>query len=330
LFLPTCSRYAAAFQFDCKGWNSRRHPTPDYKLPTENCQLSPSLELWRASPTPTAVFFIILKPEINQRIFMMTIIVPTDLSQVADNAARYAAQMIKGQYDVNFILYHVYENDADRGTATILLEKLKEELQGKTYIKVDIIMEEGRDLIDLLEKQARHTDAQLIVMGITGKSKLEQVFLGSNTLKIVERNVCPVLIIPPTAQYFEVKNVCLLSDFKDVQGSIPHMPIKTVLDLFRPALHIVNVNSEHYVSLTEEFLAERNRVTDMFQGYKPEFYFIGTYDLLDTVQTFVADKNIDMLITIPRNHSFFGSLFKTSNTKRLVFESMIPILAAHE
>jgi len=261
---------------------------------------------------------------------MTTIIVPTDLSQVADNAARYAAQMVKGNYDVNLILYHVYENEAEKQSATVLLEKLKEELQSKHFAKVETRMDEGGDLIDCLEKLARHADAQLIVMGITGKSKLEQVFLGSNTLKMVERNVCPVLIVPPTAQFFEIKNVCLLSDFKDVQGSVPDAPIKNVLNLFRPSLHIVNVNSEHYVSLTQEFMAERSRMLEMFQGYKPEFYFIGTFDLLDTVQTFVADKNIDMLITIPRNHSFFGSLFKTSNTKRLVYESTIPILAAHE
>ena len=264
---------------------------------------------------------------------MTTIIVPTDLSQVADNAARYAAQMIKGQYDVNFILYHVYEKDEDRETANILLDRLKDELQSRHMTKVETRMEEGGDFIDNLEKQARHSDAHLIVMGITGKtgkSKLEQVFMGSNTLKMIERNVCPVLVVPSTAQYFEVKNVCLLSDFKDVQKSVPDVPVKNVLNLFRPALHIVNVNSEHYVSLTSEYMAERSRLLEMFQGYKPEFYFIGTYDLVETVQTFVADKNIDMLITVPRNHSFFGSLFKTSNTKKLVYESTIPILAAHE
>jgi len=139
---------------------------------------------------------------------MTTIIVPTDLSQVADNAARYAAQMVKGNYDVNLILYHVYENEAEKQSATVLLEKLKEELQSKHFAKVETRMDEGGDLIDCLEKLARHADAQLIVMGITGKSKLEQVFLGSNTLKMVERNVCPVLIVPPTAQFFEIKNVC--------------------------------------------------------------------------------------------------------------------------
>lgn len=264
---------------------------------------------------------------------MTTIIVPTDLSQVADNAARYAAQMVKGVYDVNFILYHVYENDEDKETANILLERLKDELQTRHSIKVETRMEEGGDFIDSLEKQARHLDAQAIVMGITGKtgkSKIEQALMGSNTLKMIERNVCPVLVVPSTAQYFAIKNVCLLSDFKDVQNSMPDVPIKNVLNLFKPALHIVNVNSDHYVSLTPDYMAERSRLLEMFQEYKPEFYFIGTFDLVDTVQTFVADKNIDLLITVPRNHSFFGNLFKTSKTKQLVYESTIPILAAHE
>lgn len=261
---------------------------------------------------------------------MMTIIVPTDFSQVANNAARYATQMISGQYDTKLVLFHVYDKPSEAEEANNLLQKLREELQTNTIANVETRAEEGGDIIDHLERMGRHLGADLIVMGITGKSRLEKVFLGSNTLKMVERNICPVLIIPPSAQFSTVKNACLLSDFKDVKSSIPVVPILNVLNIFRPALHIINVNSEHYVSLTEEFLAERSRLLEMFQSLNPEFYFIGTYDLHETVQQFVLDKKIDMLITIPRNHSFFGSMFKTSNTKKLVYESAIPILAAHE
>jgi len=260
----------------------------------------------------------------------MTIIVPTDFSNVANNAARYAAQMIKGQYDATLMLYHVYEKSSEEKEATSLLEKLAADLQESFLIKVQCRSEESGDLIDSLERLARHMDAKLIVMGITGKSRLEKAFLGSNTLKMVERNICPVLIIPPSAQFTQVKNAVLLSDFKDVALSIPLIPIKNVLELFRPALHILNVNSEHYVSLSSEFLSERSKLMEMFSEMNPQFYFVGTYDLHETTQQFVADKKIDLLITIPRNHSFFGSMFKTSNTKRLVYESAIPILAAHE
>ena len=267
---------------------------------------------------------------IKQNFFIMTIIVPTDFSHVADNAAQYAAKMVTGHYDAHLVLFHVYHKASEADEANKHLEKLKTELRQLGISKIESRIEESSDIIESLERLARHLDAQLIVMGITGKSRLEKVFMGSNTLKIVERNVCPVLIVPPSAQYSEIKNVCLLSDFVNVMGTIPEVPIKNALEIFRPALHIMNVNSTHYVSLTEEFLAERNRMLEMFNKFNPEFYFIGTYDLHETAQQFVLDKKIDMLITIPRNHSFFGSMFKTSNTKRLVYETAIPILAAHE
>lgn len=260
----------------------------------------------------------------------MTIIIPTDFSQVADNAARYAAHMVKGQPGVNLVLLHVYDKPDEKDEAEFLISRLKDELVGHHGVTIENRLEKGGNIIDTIERTVRHTDAQLVVMGFAGKARVEMTSIGSNTLKMVERNICPILVIPPTSHYFKINNVCLLSDFKDVGQSIPDVPIKNVLRLLKPALHIINVNSDHYVSLTPEFLAERSRVLEMFQEFKPEFYFIGTYDLHETAQTFVHDKNIDMLITIPRNHSFFGNLFKTSKTKKLILESNIPILAAHE
>jgi hypothetical protein len=138
------------------------------------------------------------------------------------------------------------------------------------------------------------------------------------------------MIIPPSAYFGSIKNVALTSDFKDVNITIPTAPIKAVLDLFRPNLHIVNVDSEHYVSLTEEYLAQRAKLAEMFKDYRPEFYFIGTFDFHDTINQFVTDKQIDMVITIPRSRSFIENLFKSSNTKKLVFESSVPVLAAHQ
>jgi nucleotide-binding universal stress UspA family protein len=261
---------------------------------------------------------------------MTTVIVPTDFSAVANNAAVFSAKMLTGQYDAQMILFHVYEKAADKAEAERQLDQLKTELQSLGIVKIECKAQEGGDFIDQLERLSRHLNAALVVMGITGKSKLVQVFLGSNTLKMVERNVCPVLIIPPTAQFSQVKNAALLSDFKQVESTIPVVPIRNVLSLLRPSLHIINVDSNHYVSLTEEVLTQRSSMQEMFRDFNPEFYFIGTFDLHETVQQFTADKGIDMLITIPKNHSFFGSLFRSSNTKKLVYESTIPILAAHE
>jgi nucleotide-binding universal stress UspA family protein len=260
----------------------------------------------------------------------MTVIVPTDFSATANNAAFYAAKMLTGNYDTNMVLFHVYSDPDEKDEVIEYLHQLKDEILSVGIVKIDVRWQESGDFIDSLGSLVRHLDARLVVMGISGKNKLEQVIFGSNTLKMVERNICPVLIVPPSARFTEVKNVALTYDYKDEQTSLPLEPIKNILRLCRPTLHIVNVNSEHYVSLTEEYLEKRGRLLELFKEFNPEFYFIGTFDVEDTILTFVKDKNIDMLITIPRHRSLLNSVFKGSTTKRLAFESSIPILAAHE
>ena len=136
----------------------------------------------------------------------MTIIVPTDFSAVANNAARYALKMVTGYHDVSIILYHVYDKASEKQEANTLLEKLKTELLAGSIAKIDCKLEESGDLIDCLDRLSRHMAAQLIVMGITGKSRLEKVFLGSNTLKMVEKNICPVLVIPGSCRH-GLKNI---------------------------------------------------------------------------------------------------------------------------
>src|SRR5687768_1692705 len=261
---------------------------------------------------------------------MITVIVPTDFSETANNAALYAGKMLTGNYDVELLLYHVYEKDNQFDNAEKTLNDLKDLLSQQSIVKIETKSEKSDDFIDSLDRLARHHSAQLIVMGISSKSKLGQVFFGSNTLKIVQKNACPVMIIPPEAQFTDKKNVALISDFKEVEKTTPVTPIKNILKLFNPSLHIVNVDSEHYVSLTEEYLQQRSYLQQSFQEFNPEFYFIRTFDVHDTIHTFVQDKKIDLLVTIPRHHSLFSNLFKISNTKKLVYESSIPILAAHE
>jgi nucleotide-binding universal stress UspA family protein len=260
---------------------------------------------------------------------MNTVIVPVDFSETSLNAARYAGQLLAGHYGVNMILYHVYEKPAQAEGSKEYLESLKEELQ-KRGIKITTMAEQGDDFIEELEKFARHQQADLIIMGITGRSPMGQAFIGSNTFKIMEKRVCPVMIIPPGSEYRDVKNVLLTSDFKDVSSSTPSAPIKKVLKTFRPNLHVINVDSNHYVALTEEYQSEKAKLTEILAEFNPEFYFLGWYDVDEAINQFAHDKNIDLIITIPRDHSLIEKMFKSSHTKKLAYHSTVPVLAVHE
>lgn len=260
----------------------------------------------------------------------MNIIVPTDFTPISLNAARFAAKMLTGQYEATMILYHVYEDAKQEGSVNQQLRELKERLLDEGIVKIECMAERSSDFIESLERKVRHLDAGLVVMAISEKSRLEQVINSSNSLRMIERNLCPVLVIPHNARYSNIRNVALASDFKDVQNSIPIVPVKKILNIVRPNLHIVNINSEIYVSLDTSYLEQRRIMLEMFREYHPEFYFITTFDFHETLRQFISDKKIDLVLTFPRKHSFINNLIKGNNTKKLVYESSIPVLAAHE
>ncbi len=214
---------------------------------------------------------------------------------------------------------------------TEALNNLKAEMLALApQAKIEIVAEAGSSLVDNLDRYVRHHGIDLVVMGITGATRLEQIFMGSNTLNLVDKGICPVMIIPPDATYHPIKNIALASDLKEVETTTPVSPIKAVLKLFNASLHVVNVDSEHYVDITDEYKAERVKLEKMFAGYNPEFYFIRQYDFQEAISQFSIDRAIDAIVIVPRRNSFLSGLFRTSHTKRLAYHSHIPIVAIHE
>ena len=260
---------------------------------------------------------------------MKDVIIPIDFSETSLNAARYAAALLGHRSDLHVILYNMFEEEEESATAGRYLESLKAEMEQKGVSGIECIKELGDNLIDCLGRLAHQKNAELIIMGISEKGEWKQLLSGSNTLKMADQNVCPVLIVPPGARYTGMKNVALTSDFENVEASTPVLAIKNVLELFDVKLHIVNVDNEHYVSLTDKYMTERAALQAHFAAFNPEFYFIGMNDFQEAILQFARDKNIDMIIVIPKNHSFINNIFSGSHTKKLAFHTTVPLLAAH-
>jgi nucleotide-binding universal stress UspA family protein len=261
---------------------------------------------------------------------MHRVIVPVDFSDTALNAARFVGNMLAGKPSTVAILYHNYKDPQDHEMCVTYLESLKMELLHRGKFGVDIVVEYGGDLIENVSRLAHSMTATLIAMGITGRTVLGQKMIGSNTLKMVEKCPVPVLIVPSDATYNGLNNVAFASDFKDVMRTTPAAFINSVLEMFNPKLHIVNVDPDHYVSITEACQIEKEKLEKMFDAHKPEFYFIGMNDFFDAMDNFVKDYHIDMLVTVPRAHGNSGALFKSTHTKRLAYHSNIPLMDAHE
>jgi nucleotide-binding universal stress UspA family protein len=262
---------------------------------------------------------------------MHRVIIPVDFSETSLNAARYTASMLAGKQDALAILYHNYESEDELDICLNYQESLKKEFTRKGVTNVECEYEMGGDLTDNISRLAQSRRATLVVMGITGKSAVRQAMFGSNTLKLVDKNLYPVMIVPPDAVYNGVNNVAFATDYNDVELTTPSVLINAVLEMFSPKLHIVHVNKDIYISIPEEMQVEKEKLETMFSRYEKEFYFITMNDFFEAMDNFVKDYKIDVMITVPRHQSNTSSLFKgNSHTKRLAYHSHIPILAAHE
>jgi nucleotide-binding universal stress UspA family protein len=270
-------------------------------------------------------------------------LVPVDFSETSKNAARFAAQIATGVKDVDLILYHVYariaagsdgspltEDDNDRrivlGQA---LTNWKNEFQQES-INIETVAEEGTDLVDAIEAYVHRNGVHLVILGMTGSTRMEQIFFGSNAVRLAKNANCPVIIVPPEAQFKKIKNVLFACDFKDVNESLPVAPVRMVLDIFQPRLHIVNVDSDQNLEQTKEFKAQRAILESILQQYNPEFYFIHKSNFEDAISKFALEKNIDLIMIIPKKHAFLSGLFQPSHTSKLAYHSHVPILAIHE
>jgi nucleotide-binding universal stress UspA family protein len=257
------------------------------------------------------------------------VIIPLDFSETSFNAAHYAANMYKNREDIIVVLYNFHAKSEDAVVANNYLLTLKTELSTKCT-NIETFSESGSDFIESLNAYAHVRSAYLIVMGLTGKSAITQWFSGSNTLKMAEKNVCPVLIIPSDAKYNGTENILIASEMRYVEETPVLLAVKRILADFKPNLHVLNVDDSHYISLTTSYKIERDKMEELLGEFKPEFYFMRLFDFHESINLFVRDKNIDMIIIGPKHHGFFAKLFRTQHTKKMIYQSKVPVLAVHE
>lgn len=272
---------------------------------------------------------------------MKKILAAVDFSEPSKNAARYALALAKDIPGSSLTLYYTYEAmtagsdgtpllvdaDARKVIALGALNNLKAELGDPGNVTVDVAVESGR-FASTLQKYVEHLGIDLVVMGITGTSRLEQIIIGSNTLSVISEDICPVLIVPGDATYKRINKAVLTTDLKDVASTTPVKEITSFLSDLKPQLSIAHVTME-VGAIPDEAQKEKETLNKMLDRFNPAFFHIYDPDFVDAINKFVEEYNPDLIITVPRKHSFFKKLFTESYTKKLAYNSQLPILAVH-
>lgn len=277
---------------------------------------------------------------------MKTIILPTDFSATAYNAARYALGLARQMGTARIVLYHAYElivpiPDVPTSIPMVDPNELKEaSLEGLRNMKAElepdlpegVILDYRADnhlLAAHVNATAKEEHADLIVMGTTGGSQLEEILIGSNTIDVVKHTTCPVIVVPAKAVFAPIKKIVFACDFKKVATSTPIQPLKRLLDVFKAELHVINIDKDSR-GISPDTPAESLLLDTLLAGYHPIYHFLDHSNVVQGIMEFADKEAADLILTIPRKHGLFEGIFKRSRTAQLCFHTHIPLLAIHE
>ncbi len=275
---------------------------------------------------------------------MKTIIVPTDFSETAYNAARYAIGLAGQTGATRIVLYHAYElivpiPDLPTAVPMVNMDDLRAssmeglrnmQSQLKQSVPANITLDIRADnhlLAASIDQVCREELADIIVMGITGGSQLEEILVGSNTVDVVKTSAYPVIVVPTHSGFTPVRKVVFACDLRKVAKTTRKDVLTRLLDIFQPELHVVNIQKEG----RENFHPEENQALDnMLHNYNPQYHFLDRPNVPDAVTSFAQEQKADLLLIIPKRHGLFDSIFKRSNTSRIAFHTNVPLLSIHE
>ena len=163
---------------------------------------------------------------------MQTILVPTDFSPNAYNAASYAIALAADINAKEIILYNAYQpyvsedpelgvplqNDMDefKQISADGLERMKNILLKDGSPSVQLKFESEYNIISQgIIDACKNFNAGLIVMGISStESKLEKALMGSNAIDVSKHSEVPVIIVPAETKYSKLKKILLAVDLK--------------------------------------------------------------------------------------------------------------------
>ncbi|MBK5212141.1 MAG: universal stress protein [Flavobacteriaceae bacterium] len=159
---------------------------------------------------------------------MKRILVPTDFSEQAENALKVAVLLAQKHKSEIFVLHSMemplhLASSGDSGSLPEslyfikLAEKRFGELRKKPYLKKMILNETigHNEIYEDIEEACKKNKIDLIVMGSNGASGFKEMFVGSNTEKVVRTSNTPVLVIKNNYKKFIINDFIFASDFSE-------------------------------------------------------------------------------------------------------------------
>lgn len=277
---------------------------------------------------------------------MKKILVPTDFSQPARIAAEVAADIAK-KSNAKVILLHVVEqpggesynvegeistsrNWEDKLFTFKMIDKSKKELAKELKELKDKGVDAKSEIrlgnpFHGMKTTIAETDVDLVVMGTSGHSKLEEMIIGSNTEKVVRYARCPVLTVHKKPASGEYKNIVFATSMSGDEKQIVSV-VKNTQQMYKATVHLVRINTpqnfqrDSTVKRLMDAYAKRNKLEDYtlncFSDYTEE----------EGIIHFAESIGADLICMATHGRKGFAHVLSGSIAEDVVNHSKRPVL----
>jgi len=269
------------------------------------------------------------------------VLLPTDFSENAWNAIKYAVELYKDEECEFYVLNtHTIESSASE----VMLGQTYEEAEQKAQKEFSGLLEklssprnpkhtfhmvfEFRPLLEAVRYLIKNNDIDIIIMGTKGATGNKKLIYGSNAILIMEKvQNCPVLTVPEEASYKKISEIIFPTDYKtNFKGKEVQRLIK-IAKINDAAIRIVHVSMND--TLDEEQETNKKLLDEYFDGLTHTSHIVKSKDVQTSISEFIENKNGDMITFVNRKHSFLTNMFAKPLVQKLGLYSKIPILVLH-
>jgi|SRR5690554_652435 len=277
---------------------------------------------------------------------MKHILYPTDFSENSEHALSYALELAR-LFNAELTLFNSYMLPHSKSNLWVsMTERMGEDskndlnlikeriLEDPAYKNINVnIDSRSGGFVSLIPTVAENHQSDLIVMGTKGASGLKEIFIGSNTLEVIQTAHCPVLAIPENAinaKSRKFNKIAMGTDLKPLSSNKVLQPLFDIAKRCNSPIEFVNINRKSDLQDNEARTKRAIELEDLAIGIKTSIHFSTNEDIIDGISDYISREKPDLFAMLSRKHSLFERIFTRSITNKLSFRTEVPLLVLSE
>lgn len=273
---------------------------------------------------------------------MKKVILPTDFSENAYNAIKYAIKLFK-DVDTTFYLLHTYTpavfraehlhqpsqvdlEDQNHAIVMKQLSDLQQRLQKELNSPEHTFEPRAvfNTLTDEVENMVQRKNADLVIMGTKGVSNVLEVLLGTNTTEVMRRANCPLIVVPSGFEYQSPKEIIFPTDYEIDYEKEQLQQLLGISEIHASNIDVIHVSSGH--KLSEDQLQNKQKLDQLLAQAPHTFHHLPDQGVIEAINQFKADKPMALLVMIRNKHTFLERLFFEPIIKKIGLQINIPFM----